>query len=99
MADWRLDLGFRRAFRISDAVRETKAIVFTGLYTLCTPSAQRNAAAHGRPRLQQILLFGIGIGAVAGFGSGLTGVGGPALSVPLMVLFGFPTLTTIGASQ
>ena len=46
---------------------------------------------------QQSLLFGIG--AVAGFGSGLTGVGGPALSVPLMLLFGFSPLTSIGASQ
>jgi hypothetical protein len=40
-----------------------------------------------------------GVGAVSGFGSGLTGVGGPALSVPIMVLFGFPALATIGASQ
>lgn len=39
------------------------------------------------------------IGAVSGFGSGLTGVGGPALSVPMMVLFGFPALPVIGASQ
>lgn len=27
------------------------------------------------------------------------GVGGPALSVPLLVLFGFPALASIGASQ
>jgi hypothetical protein len=39
------------------------------------------------------------IGAVSGLGSGWTGVGGPALSVPLMVLFGFPALPSIGASQ
>lgn len=48
-------------------------------------------------RQQKILLFCIG--AVAGFGSGLTGVGGPALSVPLMLLFGFSPLASIGASQ
>ncbi len=36
---------------------------------------------------------------MAGFGSGLTGVGGPALSVPIMVLFGFSPLVAIGASQ
>lgn len=48
-------------------------------------------------RQQQVLLFCIG--AVAGFGSGLTGVGGPALSVPLMLLFGFSPLASIGASQ
>ena len=36
---------------------------------------------------------------MTGFGSGLTGVGGPALAVPLMVLCGFPALAAIGASQ
>jgi uncharacterized membrane protein YfcA len=41
----------------------------------------------------------VAVGGIAGFGSGLTGVGGPALSVPLMVLFGFPALVSIGASQ
>ncbi len=51
----------------------------------------------GRPAAQRILL--LALGAVAGFGSGLTGVGGPALSVPLMVLCGFPALTSIGTSQ
>lgn len=72
-------------------------IVFAGVYTLISGGARRAAGFHGRPRLQRLLLFGIG--AVTGFGSGLTGVGGPALSVPLMVLFGFPALAAIGASQ
>lgn len=72
-------------------------IIFAGIYTLSTRSSTRQAVFHGRPRLQQLLLTGIG--AVAGFGSGLTGVGGPALSVPIMVLFGFAPLATIGASQ
>lgn len=72
-------------------------IVFAGIYTLSSHGAVRQAALHGRPRMRQALL--IGIGAVAGFGSGLTGVGGPALSVPIMVLFGFSPLTAIGASQ
>jgi hypothetical protein len=54
-------------------------------------------AFHGRRHAQQMLL--LALGAIAGFGSGLTGVGGPALSVPLMVLFGFSALTSIGTSQ
>jgi uncharacterized membrane protein YfcA len=41
----------------------------------------------------------VGIGAVTGFLSGLTGVGGPVLSVPLMVMSGFPVLTAIGVGQ
>ena len=72
-------------------------IVLAGVYTLLTGTTRRFARFHDRPRLQQALLFAIG--AVTGFGSGLTGVGGPALSVPMMVLFGFPALTAIGASQ
>ena len=72
-------------------------IVFAGVYTLCSGGSRQAAAFQDRPRLQRVLLFGIG--AVTGFGSGLTGVGGPALSVPMMVMFGFPTLAAIGASQ
>lgn len=72
-------------------------IIFAGVYTISTRNLARPAMLQGRPRLQQALL--VGIGAVAGFGSGLTGVGGPALSVPAMVLFGFSPLTTIGVSQ
>ena len=72
-------------------------IVFAGVYTLCSGGSRPVAGFHDRPRLQKVLLFGIG--ALTGFGSGLTGVGGPALSVPMMVLFGFPALAAIGASQ
>lgn len=72
-------------------------IVFAGAYTLSRPGAGAAPALEGRPRGQQALL--LAIGAAAGFGSGLTGVGGPALSVPIMVLFGFPPLAAVGASQ
>lgn len=72
-------------------------IIFAGIYTLASRHGAPRAAYDGRPRAQAALLGGVG--AVSGFGSGLTGVGGPALSVPIMVLFGFPALATIGASQ
>jgi uncharacterized protein len=39
------------------------------------------------------------VGAAAGFGSGLTGAGGPLFSVPIMLSLGFPPLMTIGVSQ
>ncbi|MEO8937025.1 MAG: sulfite exporter TauE/SafE family protein [Burkholderiaceae bacterium] len=71
--------------------------VLAGFYTLLTRASPLTADA-GRPtRPRRTLLFVIG--ALTGFGSGLTGVGGPALSVPMMVLFGFPLLPTIGSSQ
>ncbi|HEX6795460.1 MAG TPA: sulfite exporter TauE/SafE family protein [Casimicrobiaceae bacterium] len=43
------------------------------------------------------LLLGVGI--AAGFGSGLTGAGGPLFSVPIMLGLGFPPLMSIGVSQ
>jgi uncharacterized membrane protein YfcA len=72
-------------------------IIFAGVYTLATWRGMGRPAFHDAARAQTILL--LAVGAVAGFGSGLTGVGGPALSVPLMVLFGFPALVSIGVSQ
>ena len=72
-------------------------IVAAGVYTLWTRPGHRIEAFRDRPRHQMVLL--LAIGAATGFGSGLTGVGGPALSVPILVLFGFSPLTTIGASQ
>lgn len=72
-------------------------IVFAGIYTLITPPGGRRAAFEGRARAQRNLLFVVG--AVTGFGSGLTGVGGPALAVPMMMMLGFAPLATIGASQ
>ena len=72
-------------------------IIFAGVYTLVTWRSRRDPAFHGDHGLQHALLTAIG--AVSGLGSGWTGVGGPALSVPLMVLFGFAALPSIGASQ
>lgn len=72
-------------------------IIFAGVYTLASWSTTKQAVFHSRPGSQQALL--VGVGAIVGFGSGLTGVGGPALSVPIMVLFGFSPLATIGTSQ
>jgi hypothetical protein len=72
-------------------------IIAAGLYTLLGSACQQAARWNDRPRMQWWLLAAIG--AVTGFGSGLTGIGGPALSVPLMVLCGFPVLAAIGVSQ
>jgi len=72
-------------------------IVFAGVYALLTRHDGRAPAFSDRAGAQRALL--LGLGATSGFGSGLTGVGGPALSVPLMVLSGFPALTSIAVSQ
>jgi uncharacterized membrane protein YfcA len=39
------------------------------------------------------------IGAVVGFGSALTGTGGPVLLVPALLALGVPALTTVAAGQ
>ncbi len=39
------------------------------------------------------------IGAVAGFGSAMTGTGGPLILVPLLLWLGFPSLGAVGLSQ
>jgi uncharacterized protein len=50
------------------------------------------------PGPQSIVLL-TAVGAAAGFGSGLTGAGGPLFSVPIMLSLGFAPLMTIGISQ
>jgi uncharacterized membrane protein YfcA len=72
-------------------------IIFAGVYTLASRHGRQRAALSDRPRAQRTLLTGIG--SIAGLGAGWTGVGGPVLSVPLMVICGFPALVSIGASQ
>lgn len=72
-------------------------IVFSGVYTLKSLRSLNNPVFSDRPNLQFAAL--VGIGAFVGFGSGLSGAGGPLLSVPLMLVLGFPPLVTIGAGQ
>lgn len=72
-------------------------IVFAGVYTMRKHHATRRPMFDSNPKQQRALLTGIGT--FVGFGSGLTGVGGPAVAVPVMVMFGFAPLATIGASQ
>lgn len=72
-------------------------IIVAGVNSLFKRSSDGIPALRQSPRMQHLLLFVIG--GISGFGSGLTGVGGPALSVPIMLLFGFKPLTVIGASQ
>ncbi|MCP4472638.1 MAG: sulfite exporter TauE/SafE family protein [Gammaproteobacteria bacterium] len=39
------------------------------------------------------------IGAITGFGSAITGTGGPLILVPIIIFLGLPVLTAIGLSQ
>jgi uncharacterized membrane protein YfcA len=72
-------------------------IVFAGIYTFKRSPARQIPGCGSRNWRQWLLLACVGAG--TGFISGLTGVGGPVLSVPLMLVCGFPVLTSIGVSQ
>jgi uncharacterized membrane protein YfcA len=68
-------------------------IVFAGVYVLFP------AKSHGPSRTgKEKWLLG-GVGALAGFGSGLSGAGGALFSVPMMMALGFVPLAAIGTSQ
>lgn len=69
-------------------------ITFAGV-NVVLPS-RRVATAYRAPRCWPLLLA---VGCAAGFGSGLTGAGGPLFSVPIMLTLGFAPLMTIGVSQ
>lgn len=72
-------------------------IVAAGAYILFAPQSARHRVrdgAGGGERAELAL-----VGAVSGFGSGLSGAGGPLFSVPIMVMLGFVPLAAIGTSQ
>ena len=73
------------------------AIVFAGGYILLPRRSAMSEHRDGRSRGQQWSL--LVVGAVAGFGSGLSGAGGPLFAVPMMLVLGFAPLAAIGASQ
>ncbi|MBA2637663.1 MAG: sulfite exporter TauE/SafE family protein [Solirubrobacterales bacterium] len=64
----------------------------SGLYALSAPRADGAGTVLSTRALGAI---GLGIG----FGSGLTGTGGPVLTVPTLLFVGMPALRTVGISQ
>lgn len=72
-------------------------IMFAGTYILFPARHENGNHRDGRSRAQQFLL--LLVGALAGFGSGLSGAGGPLFSVPIMLALGFVPLAVVGTSQ
>ncbi len=68
-------------------------IVFSGYNALSKHSPDANTLQT----LNKAALITIGVG--VGFGSSLTGTGGPVLLVPLLLLLGFMPLAAVGISQ
>ena len=71
-------------------------IIATSVYSLC-PQPGAALARRLRPRANTALLFGIGL--FTGYLCGMTGAGGGIISIPLMLLFGYPALPSIGTAQ
>jgi uncharacterized membrane protein YfcA len=71
-------------------------IVVASALVLRPPRPIADKASRG-VQAERILLAAIG--ALAGFGAGLSGAGGPIFSVPLMLLGGFAPLASIGAAM
>ena len=71
-------------------------IIASSLYSLL-PTGKSALANRLGPRGNWLLLFGIGI--FTGFLCGMTGAGGGIISVPTMLIFGYPALPTIAVSQ
>jgi hypothetical protein len=67
-------------------------VILSGVHALRAPAEVAGGGALGPKAL-------VAIGAVTGFGSALTGTGGPLLLVPLLVWMGQPVLLSIGLSQ
>lgn len=67
-------------------------VILSGMHALHTPAESPTGRVLGSAAL-------VAIGAVTGFGSALTGTGGPLLLVPLLVWMGQPVLVSIGLSQ
>lgn len=68
-------------------------IVLSGLHTLLgRPGSEDSGPAPGAAALALI-------GGVTGFGSAMTGTGGPLILVPILVWLGTPVLTAVGLSQ
>lgn len=71
-------------------------IVFSSLYTM-RPAQTASFAGNLSAKRQWTVLFGVGL--FVGFLSGLTGIGGGLVSIPLMLTMGFPTFASIGTGQ
>ena len=79
------------------AVTIAAIIIGAGAYVFAPSRSPLRAPRDGRGHGDVVILAVIG--AAAGFGSGLSGAGGPLFSVPLMVILGFAPLAAVGASQ
>ena len=73
----------------------TGLMIFAGIDALVKSYRQPMATAAAVVSPAKL----VGIGCITGFGSAISGTGGPLILVPLAIYFGLPVLTAIGLSQ
>lgn len=71
-------------------------MVLAGINSL-TRFAQRHSLSHERKSISATAY--VLIGALTGYGSAITGTGGPLILVPVAFYLGLPVLTAVGLSQ
>lgn len=71
-------------------------MIFSGLDAMWKLSRFYHKAEHRQAPGRLALVV---IGVVTGFGSSITGTGGPLILVPVMVFLGLPVLAAVGLSQ
>ncbi|GAA1938923.1 sulfite exporter TauE/SafE family protein [Amycolatopsis minnesotensis] len=71
------------------------AVFVTGVAALVWYREKRSAAPDRRPRRWVVAAVGFAVAVV----SGLVGVGGPMLSVPVLIALGLPVLSALAAAQ
>jgi len=71
-------------------------IILSSLYSVF-PAGNSSISSRLGPRGNNLLLLGIGL--FTGFLCGMTGAGGGIVSIPLMLMSGYPVLQTIATGQ
>lgn len=75
-------------------------MIFAGLDALLKSKTKDQTPPEGPTESKSLgALALIVIGAVTGFGSAITGTGGPLIVVPIIMYLGLPVLTAVGLSQ
>lgn len=103
VAGWLILGAMPAAFAGSLAVSASSARILEGAIAALLLFAGFNALRPASKRQSDVAPLGplglTAIGVVAGFGSAMTGTGGPLILVPLLLWLRFPALAAVGLSQ
>jgi uncharacterized protein len=73
------------------------AMLLNCAFSLLRPERASRATPGSSPRLSLRSLLGVGV--ITGFGSSVTGTGGPVIALPILHHLGMPLLAAVGIAQ